>query len=52
MVLVKEDTLSITEKVERLIGHIRLSSPQQIARLKDTKAEYADLIKSVKALLD
>ena len=51
MILVKEDTLSITEKVERLIGHVRLSSPQQIARLKDTKAEYADLVNSVKTLV-
>lgn len=48
MILVKEDTLSTTEMVERLIGHVRLSSPQQIARLKETKTEYAGLIRSFK----
>ncbi|MBN1315375.1 MAG: phosphotransacetylase family protein [Anaerolineales bacterium] len=49
LILVKMDTLSTTEKVERAIGHVRLSSPQQIARLKESKSEYQELVQAIKA---
>jgi hypothetical protein len=52
MILVKEDTLTTTERVERAIGHVRLSSPKQIARLKETKSEYRGMAQAVKEALD
>jgi BioD-like phosphotransacetylase family protein len=52
MILVKEDTLTTTDKVERAIGHVRLSSPKQIARLKETKSEYWGMVQAVKEALD
>ena len=51
VILVKEDTLTTTEKVERAIGHVRLSSPKQIARLKETKADYASIVQGLKEAL-
>lgn len=48
MILVKDDTLTTTERVERLIGHVRLSSPQQIARLKETQGEYRGIVEAVR----
>jgi BioD-like phosphotransacetylase family protein len=47
MILVKEDTLTTTERVERAIGHVRLSSPKQIARLKETASEYRGMARAV-----
>ncbi len=44
VVLVKEDTLTTTERVEAAIGHVRLSSPKQVARLRETMDEYRPLI--------
>jgi BioD-like phosphotransacetylase family protein len=44
VVLVKEDTLTTTERVEAAIGHVRLSSPKQVARLRETMNEYRPLI--------
>lgn len=52
VILVKEDTLTTTERVERAIGHVRLSSPKQIARLKETKSEYWGMVQAVKEALD
>ena len=52
MILVKEDTLTTTERVERAIGHVRLSSPKQIARLKETKSEYRGMVQAVKEALN
>lgn len=43
MVLVKGDTLSTTEVVERTMGRIRLSSPKQVERLKRLVDEHIDL---------
>lgn len=51
LILVKMDSLTTTEMVERAIGHVRLSSPQQIARLKESKAEYEGLVREVKKSL-
>ena len=51
IVLVKEDTLTTTGRVERAIGHVRLSSPQQIARLKETRSEYLHMVQGVKIAL-
>jgi BioD-like phosphotransacetylase family protein len=51
LILVKDDTLSTTERVERAIGHVRLSSPKQIARLRETTSEYGELIKAVRDAL-
>jgi BioD-like phosphotransacetylase family protein len=51
VILVKEDTLTTTEKVERAIGHVRLSSPKQIARLKETKVDYARIVQGLKDAL-
>ncbi len=44
VILVKEDTLAVTERVEKAIGHVRLSSPKQVARLRETMGEYQGLI--------
>lgn len=44
VILVREDTLKTTERVEAAIGHVRLSSPKQVARLKETISEYQPLI--------
>jgi BioD-like phosphotransacetylase family protein len=52
MILVKEDTLTTTEKVERAIGHVRLSSPKQIARLKETKSDYREMADFIKEALE
>ena len=47
VILVKEDTLTTTERVEAAIGHVRLSSPKQVARLRETKDEYQKLVDGV-----
>lgn len=52
MILVKEDTLSTTEKVEQTMGHVRLSSPKQIARLKETLPEYQGMVQAVQQALN
>jgi BioD-like phosphotransacetylase family protein len=44
VILVKEDTLTTTGRVEAAIGHVRLSSPTQVARLRETMAEYQPLV--------
>jgi BioD-like phosphotransacetylase family protein len=44
IILVKEDTLTTTGRVEAAIGHVRLSSPKQVARLRETKEEYRALV--------
>ena len=44
VILVREDTLTTTERVEKAIGHVRLSSPKQVARLRETIKEYQGLI--------
>ena len=44
ILLVKEDTLTTTERVEAAIGHVRLSSPKQVARLKETMSEFQPLV--------
>jgi BioD-like phosphotransacetylase family protein len=51
LILVKDDTLSTTEKVERAIGHVRLSSPKQIARLRESTSEYEDMITAIQEAL-
>jgi len=48
IILVKETTLTTTEKVERAIGHVRLSSPKQIARLKETKSDYEGMAQAIR----
>ncbi len=52
MILVQGDTLSTTEQVERAIGHVRLSSPKQIARLKETMPEYENMVQAIREALD
>ena len=52
LILVKGDTLSTTITVERAIGHVRLSSPKQIARLKETLPEYEEMVQRVRTALD
>jgi hypothetical protein len=52
MILVREDTLTTTDKVDRAIGHVRLSSPKQLARLKESKSEYWGMAQAVKGALD
>jgi BioD-like phosphotransacetylase family protein len=52
MVLVRDDTLATTERVERAIGHVRLSSPKQIARLKETTPQYRGMVRAVKEALN
>lgn len=47
VILVKEDTLTTTERVEAAIGHVRLSSPKQVARLRETMDEYRPLVDGV-----
>jgi BioD-like phosphotransacetylase family protein len=47
VVLVKDDTLTTTERAEAAIGHVRLSSPKQVARLRETKDEYRQLVDGV-----
>jgi BioD-like phosphotransacetylase family protein len=47
VILVKEDPLTTTERVERAISHVRLSSPKQLARLKETKSEYSGMAQAV-----
>jgi BioD-like phosphotransacetylase family protein len=44
VILVGEDTLTTTERVEAAIGHVRLSSPKQVARLREAKDEYRPLV--------
>lgn len=44
VLLVKGDTVTTTERVEAAIGHVRLSSPKQVARLKETMGEFRPLI--------
>jgi BioD-like phosphotransacetylase family protein len=44
VILVKEDTLTTTERVEAAIGHVRLSSPKQVARLRESMGEYQELV--------
>jgi BioD-like phosphotransacetylase family protein len=44
IILVKEDTLTVTGRVEAAIGHVRLSSPKQVARLRETAEEYQALV--------
>jgi BioD-like phosphotransacetylase family protein len=51
VILVREDTLTTTERVEAAIGHVRLSSPKQLARLRETMDEYRDLMDNVYAKL-
>jgi hypothetical protein len=51
LILVKDDTLTVTERVERAIGHVRLSSPLQVARLKETRADYIPLMQAIKEAL-
>jgi BioD-like phosphotransacetylase family protein len=51
LILVKEDTLSTTERVERAIGHVRLSSPKQIARLRESMPDYRDLVDIIRESL-
>ena len=52
IIMVKEDTLTVTEKVERAIGQVRLSSPKQIARLKESKEDYRAIVESVRKALN
>jgi BioD-like phosphotransacetylase family protein len=47
VILVKDDTLATTERVEAAIGHVRLSSPKQLARLRETMDEYRDLLDGI-----
>ncbi len=51
VILVREDTLTTTERVEKAIGHVRLSSPKQVARLRETLHEYQRLIDAMHAHL-
>jgi uncharacterized protein len=51
LILVKDDTLSTTGKVERAIGHVRLSSPKQIARLRESMPEYEGTVKLIQEAL-
>jgi hypothetical protein len=44
VIMVKDTTLQTAERVEAAIGHVRLSSPKQVARLKETIGEYKELI--------
>ncbi|MBN1423975.1 phosphotransacetylase family protein [Candidatus Fermentibacteria bacterium] len=52
VILVTDDTLTTTERVERAISHVRLSSPKQIARLRETRPEYQRVLQMVKEELD
>ena len=52
MMLVRDDTLSTTERVERAIGHVRLSSSRQLARLKETKSDYRHIADVIKEALE
>ena len=52
MILVKEPTLSTTARVERAIGHVRLSSPRQIARLKETLSDFQGIVRAVRETLN
>jgi BioD-like phosphotransacetylase family protein len=47
VILVKEDTLTTTGRVEAAIGHVRLSSPKQVARLRETLGEYRELVEGL-----
>jgi BioD-like phosphotransacetylase family protein len=47
VILVKEDTLTTTERVDAALGHVRLSSPKQVARLRETKDEYRPLVDGI-----
>jgi BioD-like phosphotransacetylase family protein len=51
VILVRDDTLTTTERVEAAIGHVRLSSPKQVARLKETIGEYQPLVDGLYAKL-
>ena len=51
MILVKEDTLTTTGRVEAAIGHVRLSSPKQVARIRESKSEYQALVDGLYAKL-
>jgi hypothetical protein len=44
VILVRDDTLTTTERTEAAIGHVRLSSPKQVARLREAKDEYQPLV--------
>ncbi|MEN8098451.1 MAG: phosphotransacetylase family protein [Chloroflexota bacterium] len=52
VILVKTDTLTTTELVDRAVGHVRLSSPKQIARLKATISDYRQMIDGIEAILE
>ena len=47
VILVRDDTLTTTERTEAAIGHVRLSSPKQVARLREAKAEYQPLVDGI-----
>jgi uncharacterized protein len=51
VILVKEDTLTTTERVEAAMGHVRLSSTKQVARLRETLGEYDVLVDALHARL-
>lgn len=51
VIMVKEDTLTTTGRVEAAIGHVRLSSPKQVARLRETMDEFRPLVDGVYARL-
>jgi hypothetical protein len=44
LILVRGDTLATIERTEAAIGHVRLSSPKQVARLREAKDEYQPLV--------
>ncbi len=52
IILVKEDTLTTTERVERAIGHVRLTSPKQIERLKAAKPDFKGMVQAIKEALE
>jgi len=43
MILVKTDTMRTVEAVERAMGRIRLSNPQQVKRVEELVKEHVDL---------
>jgi BioD-like phosphotransacetylase family protein len=47
IILVRDDTLATTERVEAAIGHVRLSSPKQVARLRESMNEYKPLVDGI-----
>ncbi len=51
IILVKDDTLTATDRVEKLIGHVRLSSPKQVGSIKEKMDDYIGVVDALKERL-